>query len=202
MPDDVLQGEVIATYRTVPAQVLGWAMVAGAAALAALTIVDVSRGQRAGLVGASALVVGLAAVAWVLFLRPRVRLHSDGLELANIVTDTVVPFGAVEEITHQWALEVHDRDGTRHSAWAVPVKRERVRRTEVDDFGDTTRQRGTGGTTAQVVADEVQRALQRWRLDGGQVRGTGADTVTRRRSWPAVGVLAGAMLLALLAIVL
>lgn len=213
MAEGVRPGEVVATYRTLPARVLGWGMVAAAAALAALTVVDIARGQRSGLLGSAALILGLAVVAWVLFLRPRVELRRDGILLVNIVTDTTVPFAAVSEITHQWALEVHDGEGRRHSAWAVPVKRERVRREAVEDYAETTRVRGSAGTTAQGVADEVQRTLQRWRLDGGELspdhspdrgrpRPAGPGAAARRElAWPAVSALVAAAVLGLLAIV-
>ncbi len=191
-------------YRTVPARVIGWTMVAGAAVLTALTVVDMVTGSHRGLAWPAALVVGVAAAAWALFLRPHVELRTDGVVLANIVTDTVVPFAVVEEVTDRWALELHDVDGRRYSSWAVPVRREWVRRTAIDDFAETTRRRGSGGITAQGVADEVQRALQRWRLDGGQLAPThgaaAAAGVTQRISWSAAVVLALAVGLLVLAV--
>lgn len=197
-----LSGEVIADYRTLPARIIGWSMVAGSVVLATLTVLDVSMGRDEGLLFPVALVCGIAAVSWALFLRPRVRLRTDGVELVNVVTDTVVPFGAVEEVTHRWALELHDTQGRRHSAWAVPVRRERTRRAALDDFAETTRRRGSVGTTAQGVADEVQRALQRWRLDGGQLedRAVAATRAVQSVAWPAVTVLSVAVVLSVLAV--
>ena len=209
-----LTGPPLRVYRTMPARLMGWVLVVGAGVLAALTVVDVVAGHRAGLLPPAALVVGLGALGWVLFLRPSVRLHEDGVVLGNLVTDTTVPFAAVEEVTHQWALELVDRQGRRHSAWAVPVKRERVRRQAVDDFAETTvRRRGDAGTTAQGVADEVQRALQRWRLDGGELAPDGGGDLApggkdpvppvapvQRPAWGAVVVLAVAVALVVLAL--
>ncbi|MFB9731129.1 hypothetical protein [Ornithinimicrobium kibberense] len=209
-----LTGPPLRVYRTMPARLMGWVLVVGAGVLAALTVVDVVAGHRAGLLPPVALVVGLGALGWVLFLRPSVRLHEDGVVLGNLVTDTTVPFAAVEEVTHQWALELVDRQGRRHSAWAVPVKRERVRRQAVDDFAETTvRRRGDAGTTAQGVADEVQRALQRWRLDGGELAPDGGGDLApggkdpvppvapvQRPAWGAVVVLAVAVALVVLAL--
>lgn len=177
-----LTGELLGVYRTLPARVLGWVMVAGAALLGGLTLWDVTQGRDEGLIYPAAVIVGIAAAAWVLFLRPHVRLHSDGVVLANIVSTSLVPFAAVEEITHQWALELHDSQGRKHSSWAIPVKRERVRRGQVDDFAETTsRRRGSAGRTAQGVADEAQRALQRWRLDGGQLTGPAQEARAVRK---------------------
>ncbi|MFK5584445.1 hypothetical protein [Serinicoccus sp. LYQ131] len=199
-PGPQLTGELIGVYRTTPARILGWVMVAGAGVLTALTVWDVSVGRQQGVLGALALIAGIAAVAWVLFLRPHVRLLADGVVLANVVSDTTVPFDAVEEVTHQWSLELRDRQGRRHSSWAVPVKRERVRRTGVDDFAETTRRRGTGGVTAQTVADVVQRALQRWRLDGGQLHAGEGARARQDLSWPAIAALGAALALGLISV--
>lgn len=198
-----LTGDRVRVYRTVPARVIGWTMVAGAVVLTGLTVLDMVSGSHRGLAWPVALVVAVAAAAWALFLRPHVELRTDGVVLANIVTDTTVPFAVVEEVTDRWALELHDTEGRRFSSWAVPVRREWVRRTAIDDFAETTRRRGSGGVAAQGVADEVQRALQRWRLDGGQLAASTAATaparVTQRVSWSSAAVLAVAAGLLVLA---
>lgn len=199
-----LTGDRLQVYRTVPARVIGWTMVGGAVVLSGLTVLDMVRGSHAGLAWPAALVVAVAAVAWALFLRPHVELRTDGVVLANIVTDTAVPFAVVSEVTDRWSLELHDTAGRRFSSWAVPVRREWVRRSSIDDFAETTRRRGSAGVTAQGVADEVQRTLQRWRLDGGELgAGTGeaAPRVVQRVSWSSATVLVlavGLLVLALL----
>lgn len=171
-------------------------MVLGAGLLAGVTIYDLTQGRVSGVIFPVALVVGIAVGAWVLFLRPHVRLHSDGLVMANVVRDVVIPFAAVDEITTQWALEIHDQHGHKFSSWAVPVRRERVRRKQIDDFAESTSaRRGSDGWSAQGVADQVHRTWQRWKLDGGQVGttspGLGGGANDRampvsRVSWPAV----------------
>lgn len=202
-PTSPLTGDRVRVYRTVPARVIGWTMVAGAVVLTALTVLDMVSGSHRGLAWPAALVVAVAALAWALFLRPHVELRTDGVVLANVVTDTTVPFAVVEEVTDRWALELHDTEGRRFSSWAVPVRREWVRRTSLDDFAETTRRRGSGGISAQGVADEVQRALQRWRLDGGQLAAPtatdGPARVTQRVSWSSAVVLAVAAGLLVLA---
>ncbi|MFK5646468.1 hypothetical protein ACI3ET_08070 [Ornithinimicrobium sp. LYQ121] len=199
-----LSGDLVGVYRTLPARIIGWVLVAGAALLATLTVVDVVAGRHvgAGLAWPLALVVGLGSGAWALFLRPHVRVYDDGVVLANVVTDSVVPLAVVEEVTHQWALELHDREGHRHSAWAVPVRRDRVRRRSLDDFAETTRRRGSAGVTAQGVADVVLRTLQRFRLDGGELRDDGAGTaaVVQRVAWSAVTALGLALALGVVAL--
>lgn len=199
-PGEQLSGELIGVYRTMPARILGWTMIVGAALLGALTAWDLATGRTEGVLGAIALIGGIAAAAWALFLRPHVRLQADGVVLANVVSNTVVPFDAVDEITHHWALELHDTQGRRHSSWAVPVKRERVRRRHVDDFAETTTRRGEGGVTAQGVADVAQRSLQRWRLDGGQLSSQPHAGVRRELSWPAIAVLGVAVVVGVLAV--
>lgn len=198
-PSAGLSGEPLRVYRTTPARVLGWVLVAGAALLTVLTVVDVVSDRDTRVLAPVALVVGVAGGAWVLFLRPRVLLHADGVHLVNVVTETTLPFAAVDDVTHQWALELHDVHGRRHSAWAVPVRREMVRRRPIDDFAETTRHRGSEGVTAQGAADEVLRTMQRWRLDGGERPDAPAE-VRQVVSWPAVVVLGLAVALAVLAV--
>lgn len=195
-------GDLVRVYRTMPARVVGWSMMALAGVFAALTVADLATGAHRGLAWPAAVVVAVAGLAWVLFLRPHVQLRTEGIVLADIVTDTRVPFAAVEEVTDRWALELHDVQGRRHSSWAVPARREWVRRRAVDDFAETTRHRGSAGVTAQGVSDEVHRALQRWRLDGGEGRSVDPvrAVVTREPAWSAIVVLAVAGLLILVAV--
>lgn len=195
-------GDLVRVYRTLPARVVGWAMVAVAGVFAALTVMDLFSGAHRGLAWPVAMVVALAGLAWVLFLRPHVQLRTDGVVLANLLSDVRVPFAAVEKVTDRWALELHDHEGRRHSAWAVPVRREWVRRRAVDDFAEATRHRGSAGTTAQGVADQVHRTLQRWRLDGGEARAheQGGAVVTRSTAWSAVVVLVAAVTLLVVAL--
>lgn len=185
----LLTGTPLRVYRTLPARIMGWAMVGAAVVLAVLTLVDVAAGHQSSLLAPVALVVGVATGAWLLFLRPRVTLYADGVHLTNVVTEVTVPFGAVEGVSHRWALELRDRNGRTHAAWAVPVRRDIVRRRAIDDYAETTLHRGREGVTAQAVADEVLRAVQRWRLDGGEQVGAPGEAV-RTLSWPAVAVLA------------
>lgn len=194
-----LTGEPVRVYRTLPARVIGWGMVAAAVALAGLTVADLVAGHRSVL-APLALVAAVATGAWVLFLRPRVTLYPDGVHVTNVVSETTVPFAAVEEVSHRWAFELRDSHGRTHSAWAVPVRRDIVRRRPIDDFAETTRHRGREGVTAQSVTDEVLRTMQRWRLDGGENAGSPTEVV-RAVSWPSVGALGLAALLAVAALV-
>lgn len=198
-------GAPLRIYRTVPSQVIGWGMVGGALLLSLLTARDLIEGRTSGpvdVVPPLALIVGVAAVAMVLFLRPKAVLYPDRVELTNVLSDVVVPFTRVEDVTFQWALELHDDQGRRHSAWAVPVRREMVRRRSIDDFAETTRRRGSAGTTAQTAADEVLRALGRWRLEGGEAAADAPDAprVTQTVAWPAVVALGLAIALAVAAL--
>lgn len=203
------------TYRTLPARILGWGILATAGVMALLTLTDVLTGRTdaAGALPPVALVAGLVAISWVLFLRPKVEIHDDRVELVNVVTDTTVPLTAIEKVTHQWSLELHDRAGRRHSAWAVPVRREVVRPKNIDRFADATNPRGGERMTAQGAADEVWRAMTRYGLvepgadgpreltaaaaDGHVVAGADVSgQVTRRPAWSAVVLLVLAVLLA------
>lgn len=188
-------------YRTLPAQVVGWGLMAGALVLAAFTLRDLLEERSTEVIAPLALIAGLAAAAWVLFLRPRATVHSDRVELTNVITDTTIPFSQVEDVTFQWALELHDRQGRRHSSWAVPVRREMTRRRNIDDFAETTRRRGSAGATAQGASDEVLRAISRWKLDGSPPPVGVEDAPPRPRvAWPAVVALGVALALTVVAL--
>lgn len=191
-------------YRTLPARIIGWGLVAAALVLTVLTVQDVLDGHVSGVIAPVAMIVAIAAASWVLFLRPKASVFEDRVELVNILSDTTVPFATIQEVTHQWALELHDTEGHRHSAWAVPVRREYTRRKAIDDFAETTtRRRGSEGVTAQGAADHLLRTIERWKDAGGDRPAASPvePQVTRRVAWPAVAVLALACLLAVLALV-
>lgn len=201
--------EPLRVYRTLPARVIGAVLLAAALVLTVMTVIDVMDGHRQGVIAPVAFIAGVAAIAWVLFLRPKAVLYADRVELTNILTHSVVPFSEIQDVTHRWSLELNDTAGHRHSAWAVPVRREMTRRRNIDDFAETTRKRGSERMTAQGAADEVLRAIDRWDLAGGQrstasTSGSPAATrpvVTQRLSWPAVVAIAVACSLAMIAIV-
>ncbi len=193
-------GELIAVYRTLPARILGWGIVASAATVGFIVIRgELALGRNPLLPLASVLFV--VASSWVLLLRPAVELRSESVIQRNILRDITVPFARLQDIGYQWSLELTDTSGDMHSSWAIPKQREFSARRAFDKFGETTtRRKGRPGTTAQVVAGDVQREYQRWKLDGGRLeRGASAC-----RAWamPAVAVLTGSLVLLVVATLL
>ncbi|MCE0486430.1 hypothetical protein [Ornithinimicrobium sediminis] len=190
----------IAVYRTLPARIIGWGMALGVIGIGFVVVRTEAQLGRPVLPPV-AIALTILAVVWVVLLRPHVELRRDGVTHRNLLTDTDVPFSRLQEVGHQWALELTDTAGRRHSAWAVPKQREFSARRRFDDFAETTsRRRGRPGTTAIVVADDVQREWQRWRLEGGVVE---PDAPARRQwAWSALGPLGGAAVLLLLALLL
>lgn len=168
-------------YRTLPARIVGWALV-GAVLVGGLLTVQAEVELGRSVLLPLAVCATVLSVVWVVLLRPLVELHTDKVVLRNLVRDVEVPFAALAEVGHQWALELTDTAGRRHSAWAVPKQREYSARRRSDDFAETTaRRRGRPGTTALVVADDVQRVWQRWRLGGEPGVGAGSDPVVSQR---------------------
>ena len=118
-------------------------------------------------------------IAWIFLLRPSVELRSESVTQRNILRDTTVPFPRLQEVTHQWALELVDTAGRKHSSWAIPKQREFSVRRGFDDFAETTaRKKAKPGTTAQSVAGDVLREHQRWLLKGGTLGTTSSKTAT------------------------
>ncbi len=127
----------------------------------------------------------VVAVIWVFLLRPAVELRSESVTQRNILKDITVPFTRLSDISYQWSLELTDTAGRKHSSWAVPKQREFSARRAFDNFGETTaRRKSRPGTTAQVVAGDVQREYQRWLLDGGKL----ADDAPAHERWALAAV--------------
>lgn len=167
------------TYRTLPARIIGGAIVIAALVLAVVMgTIEANLGNNPltpiGFLGV------VAAVAWVLLLRPSVVLNHDQVTVRNLVTDVVVPFSRLAAVERKWALELVDNAGTKHSSWAVPIRRELRPRRDIDSYAEsTTRGKAAEGTNAEAVAGHVERELQRWKLAGGiDEPGQGAH-----RSW-------------------
>ncbi len=113
--------------------------------------------------------VFVIVIAWIFLLRPNVELRSESVTQRNILRDTVVPFSRLQDVTYQWALELIDTGGRKHSSWAIPKQREFSARRSFDDFAETTaRKKAKPGPTAQAVAGDVLREHQRWLLNGGR----------------------------------
>ena len=193
-------GELLGVYRTLPARLLGWAMVV-TASLVGFVVIRGELSLGRDVFFPVAVLMFVVALVWVLLLRPRVELRTASVTQRNILRDVVVPFERLSAVGSRWALELTDTTGRTYSSWAVPKQREFSARRAFDDFAETTaRRRSRPGTTAQVVAGETERALHRWRVRGGGLR----DDAPADLSWAPAAVLPllGATLLLALAILL
>lgn len=186
------------TFRTLPARVTGWLLVAACVVLAVLLARAEQERQVEALtpVAVMALVI---AVVWMVLLRPSVRITASGVRLQNLVTDVDVPFEHLAEAGDRWSLELVDTAGNRHSSWAVPARREYGLRRPVDAYAEaTTKGRSRESVHASHVLGHLEHARQRWELEGG----TTVPGVSARRqvSWAAVGPVLGALLLVVVAL--
>lgn len=155
-------------YRTLPSRILGWTLLALAVG-GGVTALFATGSSGGGVVGPLGVMAALSAVAWMVLLRPCVELHTDRVVLRNLITDLEVPFSRVAEVGHTWALELTDTAGARHSSWAIPVRRNLRPPGRVDRYAEaTTKGRAHRGIHAEVVAGEVEGALQTWRREGGR----------------------------------
>lgn len=155
------------TYRTLPARITGWVILVVVAGMATVMgVVEARLGNNP--LSPVAFLGVVAAIVWVVLLRPSVRLDLDGVRLSNLVTDVSVPFERLAAVEHRWALELIDTAGTKHSSWAIPVRRELRPRKDIDSYAEsTTRGRTHEGNNAEAVAGHVEKQWQRWKLAGG-----------------------------------
>jgi hypothetical protein len=156
-------------FRTLPARVFGWSLVVVTVALAVM-LVRSEQERELDILTPVAVTGFVVAVVWVGLLRPCVVLRPDGVVLRNLLTDTTVPFSRLQEVGRDWSLELVDGTGRKHSAWAVPVRRDFRPRGNIDRYAEaTTRGKAREGVHADVVAGHVEHRWQRWKLEGGQV---------------------------------
>lgn len=176
-----------ATYRTLPARITGWVILLAVAGMAVVMgVVESQIGNNP--LTPSAFLGVVAAIVWVVLLRPCARVGPDDVHLANLVTDVTLPFARLSAVEHQWSLELVDNAGTKHSSWAIPVKRELRPRKNVDRYAEaTTRGKANEGNNAEAIAGHVSTAWQRWKLAGGIEEPD--KGVSRTLSWTALGPL-------------
>lgn len=172
------------TYRTLPSRVIGWTILVATSGLAvAIGTMEAASGNNP--VSPAAFLSVVAAVVWLVLLRPAVRIGADRVRLNNLFTDVEVPYSRLRAAEHRWALEIIDNAGTKHSSWAIPVRRELRPRKNVDRYAEaTSRGKAAEGNNAEVLAGRVLQEVQRWKLAGGIAEpGVGA---TRTWAWTAI----------------
>lgn len=58
--------------------------------------------------------------AWLVFARPCLRLHGQGLTIVNVLRTTTVPWGEVDDIVLRHQVVVVTRSGERLKCWGAP----------------------------------------------------------------------------------
>lgn len=128
-------------------------------------------------------VVLLGWGAWLLYLRPYVRVSEGFVEISNLVRTYRVPWGDIDSVDSRFALTIRTRGGRVIRAWAAPApgarqalstQRADVTHTPGDD--DTRRPSDAEGTASGDAAGLVRRELQRHRRDDPSSAGTAGGT--------------------------
>ncbi len=88
---------------------LGWAVVVVAAALVAAGAGDPARERKTIYLG-----VLVAAVTWVVLIRPSVSAHSNGVLLRNMSRDTFVPWSKIDRCRVLQTLQVVTEEARFH----------------------------------------------------------------------------------------
>lgn len=134
-------------------------------------------------------IVAFAWLAYLLYIRPAVRVTDGFVEMQNIFRTHRVPWGDVADVESRYALTIRTRDGKTLRAWAAPAPGARhaltTRREEIASApgtGDLRRPSDAAGTESGDGAALVLRALERHRRAGGQELPGG--TATSWALWP------------------
>lgn len=135
-----------------------------------------------------------ALLVWALLWAPYVAVDDEGVTIANVLAEHLVPWPALIHLDTRYALAVHT-PGRRISATAAPapgafvsVRAARARRRSGDDDAPATRPGDLPGTdsgrAAQLVTDRWDRLRETGRIEAGV-----ADS-TPVRSRPRVAAIA------------
>ncbi|MBG6057303.1 hypothetical protein RCH16_000495 [Cryobacterium sp. MP_M5] len=112
--------------------------------------------------------------AWLVFLRPCLRVGEDGLTVVNIVRTTVVPWDQVDEVTTRFQTVVILVSGERLRCWGAPTAARPARPGRRNDAALGPDGRMPGSPVQTLVESRLARAgrpagpagavLRRWNI--------------------------------------
>ncbi|GAA1690301.1 hypothetical protein GCM10009808_04070 [Microbacterium sediminicola] len=191
------------TLRPRGGQVVAWIAIVIAVAALVYLAVDGGLGE---LVRWAWPIVALGWVAWLLYIRPYVRVTPGFVEVSNILRTHRVPWGDIDHVDSRFALTLHTNGGRSIRAWAAPAPGARQGlRTRREDVAhspgdtDTRRPSDAEGTASGDAFGFVTRELEAYRRGRGATHTGGTAT-----SWNLVlvGVTAALVAAALLSLLL
>lgn len=151
--------------------------------------------------GAISLWFAASALLWVIFVRPRVVVARAGITVVNPLRTIVLPWSQIESLDNRYSLSITTA-ARRFSAWAaVAPTRFQSRRIESSDLRNTY----LSGRTLIRAADSplsetggVLMLAEYWKRE----LGTQSDDAPIQViiSWPAIGLLAAAVLVIAIAL--
>ncbi len=178
--------EALRTLRQRGSVALGIVAIALGGVMAVLSVF--SGEPSVVLIGAMLL---LAAVGWVLFIRPSVVLTVVGVELENPFRRTTIPWSHVEDVSPRWNLEVW-AGGKAYSAWAVASHIERPKRSGVPGYSKLgldpvalNAPKPSEGATVRSASQLIETAMGEYAelvADGDSAAVTGRE-ITRSWNW-------------------
>lgn len=171
------------TFTPAPSRVLGWILIAVAAA----NFADIAiRGRdHASLIAAAALLLG-CGVVYVLCLRPGLVAGDDAVHMRNPLRDVRVRWAALETADTTDALRLH-AGGRTYRSWAYQESsraraRARMRKPRTD-LPESVADAVAGKTRSEYVAEQLREmAIER----AGDAPASGAEVTWQ---WPAVAAL-------------
>ena len=118
------------TYRSTGSRALACAVVAVAAA--GIVSAAVEGGVESAVRWGGPLTF-VAALAWLAYWRPEVRVDEHGVTLQNVLSRVVIPWPAVREVHSRYGLRIETAERS-WNAWAAPspVGMQRARGTETE----------------------------------------------------------------------
>jgi hypothetical protein len=192
-------------FRPTSGRFTGIVVVAGALAVAAMSVVDSD--AVIAEVGVAALFV--AVLGWAVALRPRVSLVGDDLELRGMVDTVAIPLAAVEELAVRQVLAVRAGD-KRFTSPAVGRSRSsllKASRPSEAPEGGASASRVLSQSYPEYVEERIRQRVDDAVAQAGIRRGSDdqvalASGVRRTAAWPEIIALVGTAVATLLVIAL
>ncbi|HRW19684.1 MAG TPA: PH domain-containing protein [Dermatophilaceae bacterium] len=151
---------IVHTLRSRGSVLLGWA---GAVPLVLLVLFS----WDSSVLLRSVLLL-VAALSWVLLVRPFVRIDVTGVTVGNPFRQVQLPWRLIEDTYHRWNLEIYAA-GRTVSAWAISAHIERPKGVGMFGLGGLAKSpdrdaadRPTGAMTAYRAAQLVESVREEW----------------------------------------
>lgn len=138
-------GAEVEKFAAAPGRWFGWAIVVLSGGLAAFLVVGQPTQDRRAIYAVGCIWL----LSWVMFIRPVVSIHANGVLLRNMVRDTFVPWSKIERCRAFQTLQVVTDEARFHGLGVSRTARSMLKQS----YGRSSITFGLGGMSAGGASD-------------------------------------------------